>query len=197
MRFGLVLALLMLGIPAAHADDDDDGTPDSAAPAEPSPAPRKAASHAAPAAPTEAAEASDSADGAKRCAPPKTLKGDVANAYEAACHFFGDLAARDPQLMRRVHAPFYFEAKSYPTLEDTARHWGKLLNDLGEAPATLYGLEAYTYDDMVKKYGKPPAKLESVPLRGAIIAVANVDGRPQVAALRRDGNSWMVFAFSD
>ena len=76
-----------------------------------------------------------------------------------------------------------FAAAAGTPRQDTARHWAKLLNDLGEAPATLYGLEAYTYDDMVKKYGKPPAKLENVPLRGAIIAVANVDGRPQVAAL--------------
>jgi hypothetical protein len=50
---------------------------------------------------------------------------------------------------------------------------------------------------MVKKHGKPPAKLENVPMRSAVIAVANLDGRAEVAALKRDGDHWAVFAFHD
>jgi len=132
------------------------------------------------------------------CTPPKDLKRDMQPPWEAACKFFSAVAERDPVKVYKVlKAPFYFENKQVNALEDAGRKWAALLNDLGKGQSTLYSVEVLTYDDMVKKYGKPPAKLDSVPLRGAMMAVANVDGHAQVAALKRDGGSWMVFAFHD
>lgn len=153
-------------------------------------------------APAAYADDADSSDAEPqppaRCVAPSTLKGELLQAWAPACEFFSGIADRDIGLMTaKLHAPFYFEGRSVAGADEVRKKWRELLADLGSAPEPFYGLELYTYDDMVKKYGKPPAKLDSVPLRGAIIAVANIDGHPEIAALKRENGAWAIFAFHD
>lgn len=138
------------------------------------------------------------AGGVMHCTPPKSLKGDLPQAYVNACTFFDGIANRHlPDVVDITRAPFYFEGKPVQSVDETRKRWRELLAGLDRSPAPFYGLDLYTYDEMVKKYGKPPAKLEGVPLRNAVIAVANIDGHAEIAALRREGHDWVVFAFHD
>lgn len=132
------------------------------------------------------------------CVAPAALKGDAAAAYGPACSFFKAVAEREPAALAPVvRAPFFFEGKAVASREEALKRWSALLADLRGTRSTLYGVELYTAEEMIKKYGKPPSKLEAVPLRGAMIAVGNLDGRAAVVALRKDGGSWTVFAFHD
>ena len=132
------------------------------------------------------------------CPVPAGLKGDAAAAFGPACSFLKAVAARDAlALTGLVHAPFFFEGKSLAGREDVLKRWTTLLGELRGTQATVYGVEVYTSDEMIKKFGKPPAKLDAVPLRGAMIAVGNLDGRATVVALRKDQGVWTVFAFHD
>lgn len=165
----LVPALLALA-PAARADDDGSELPSNAALGLPQ----------------------------GGCKAPADTKPELAAAYLQACGFFRSLAARDANgVQAAVRGPFWFEGKQVASGEDVHKKWAQLLRDLRGTTATLYGFELMTAEDMAKKYGKPPAKLESWPLKGALVAVANVDGRAQVAALRKDNAGWAVFAFHD
>ena len=199
----LLVVLAVLGFAAtAFADDDDD---------EAAPTPPPAAAHRSPAKTADkkpdekkadekkpANEAVPGTDTAEHCQPPDSLNRDQANAYAAACSFFTGVAERDPvRVSRSCRAPFYFEGRPVNSAEDVARRWTALLGELQDTRANFYGFELLSYDDMVKKYGKPPAKLDNVPLRGAMIAVGNLDGYANVIALKHEGGVWSVFAFHD
>jgi len=147
---------------------------------------------------TASEEADAGAAQVDRCTPPEGLSPDLTDAYDSACAFFGAVADRDlAAVLPHLRAPFYFEGTQVNATDDIVLRWKQLLADRGGGPSTFYGLEVLSYDEMVKKHGKPPAKLQSVPLRGAVIAVANFDGRAEVAALKREGGRWAVFAFHD
>ena len=132
------------------------------------------------------------------CTPPRELEASRAPAYTTACTFFTALASRNVDgLMPTVKAPFFFEGTSVGAIDGVGHRWVQLLGDLGNGSAHFYGMQLYSYDEMVKKYGKPPAKLAKVPLRGAMIAVGDLNGRAEVVALVRQGERWAVFAFHD
>ena len=174
----LAVALLVCSVAAsAHAGDDDESAdaPEAPQPSEPAEAPEPIP-----------------------CPTPAGLKGDAAAAFGPACSFLKAIAARDAEaLMGLVHAPFFFEGKSVAGREDVMKRWTTLLGELRGTQSTVYGVELYTADEMTKKYGKPPAKLEAVPMRGALFAVGNLDGHATVLALRKDAGLWTVFAFHD
>jgi hypothetical protein len=189
-RFVLVLAFVGMASPALAQDDDD-------APAAPSPAAHHKASAEKPA-DKKPEEAVPGTDTSQHCAPPESLTKDQANAYLAACSFFTGIANREPsRVIHSCRAPFYFEGKPVSSADEIARRWTQLLGELQDTRANFYGLEILSYDDMVKKYGKPPAKLDNVPLRGATLAVGNLDGYANIIALKKDGPLWTVFAFQD
>jgi hypothetical protein len=147
--------------------------------------------------PAEKAEAAEAPEPIP-CPVPPGLKGEAAAAFAPACSFLKAVAAREPQaLSDLIHAPFFFEGKSVAGRDEVLKRWATLLGELRSTRATVYGVEIYSAEEMIKKYGKPPAKLDAVPLRGAMIAVGNIDGHATVLALRKDQGAWTVFAFHD
>ena len=131
--------------------------------------------------------------------PPADSKPELQPAFETAVQFFqGIVDWSRGNLVVSVRAPFYFEGKEVTSIDEVRKRWARALAGLGTGPMVLYGIELLSWDEMVKKYGKPPERLSEIPSKGAMVAVANINGQPKVAVLHKEGNgTWQVFAFHD
>jgi hypothetical protein len=131
--------------------------------------------------------------------PAANVKPELLAPFNISMEFFGGVIHHDlDTLVSYSRTPFSFDGHTVNSPDEVKKRWTHILAELGRTNATLYGLEVLPYDDMVKKYGKPPAKLNDINWKGSVVAVGNIDGRATLAVLRRDTNgAWRVFAFSD
>jgi hypothetical protein len=94
--------------------------------------------------------------------------------------------------------PFHLEERSFDTPESLVVTWVKELRQKRTDLVTLYDVEVLPYEEMEKKYGRPPARLGALPTRGEVYAaVANLSGHAAVILYRRDGADWKAFAYTD
>jgi hypothetical protein len=131
--------------------------------------------------------------------PTAHLPPELVAPWQISMQFFTYLQRHDVEgVVAFSRAPFSFDGRPAATADDIKKGWARYLADNPLRHATLYGLEVLPYEEMVKRYGPVPAKLADLPLKGAVIAVANIDGRANLALLRKDPTgAWRVYAFSD
>ncbi|MGA9526351.1 MAG: hypothetical protein WBV82_33165, partial [Myxococcaceae bacterium] len=132
--------------------------------------------------PEKVADIERKSGGAK--AQPSTTEEQVAL---AARDFFVRLLAGDARsISERAALPFQLESSRYLDQQALFDAWLKALRNKRTDLLTLNGIEVLLPEDMEKKYGKPPARLQSLPWRApkTWIAVANLSGRAAIAVFR-------------
>lgn len=98
-------------------------------------------------------------------------------------------------LLSRV--PFHFEGEVATTDEAVKQGWRSALQGKNLESTRLFDIDLLSPEEMTAKYGRPPERLASWPLKGAMIAVANLDGHPVVVLWKRSGQGWQALAFHD
>ena len=193
MRLACLTALLCLAPGFAHAQAAD---PAAAAEPERKAAPAPGALAPAPekkAAP--AATAAAPAQPAPAAAPKKPVDDDLAIAAE---RLLNALLARDLEnIMVFCKAPFFFEGKQVGTDAEVRKKWETELSSEPLETARLVGVEYFSFDEMVARYGKAPEKLASWPLRSGMLAVGNLSGHPVVVLWRKGARGWEALGFHD
>jgi hypothetical protein len=114
--------------------------------------------------------------------------------------FFTDLIAGDPtRLVARAGYPFFLEGKRIDRAEELRSQWGVSLRSRRADLLKLYSVEVLLPADMEKKYGKPPARLNSWNWKApnTYVAVGNLSGRAAIVLLRQAGAAWQVVGFHD
>lgn len=187
--------------PPAPAPDRAEAREPSPEPAAPAPAPSPAPQPREPRLPSPRIPgAAPTAPPAAEEPPARAFGSDVeAVAYEARLFFLDVLASDAQALASRAAFPFYLEDRRFDREDELFSEWLRNLRDKRTDLLTLYGIEVLTLQEMERKYGKPPARLSSVPLRTGktLIAVGNLSGRAAVAVFRQVGNRWKIVAFHD
>ena len=118
----------------------------------------------------------------------------------SAREFFTQLIAGDARnITNNCGLPFQLEERRLQTADELFQEWLRNLRAKRTDLLTLYDIEVLTPADMEKKYGKPPARLQSLPWRGqkTYVAVANLSGRAAIAVFRYTGMNWAVVAYAD
>ena len=200
--------------PAAPAPEPQAAEPAPAAPApaaEPSaapavekparrprtPSPEAAAPAPAPAAPAPVVQApAPSLSAVRQDTPAGGIQEEVRDEarYLLSYLLTGDVRST----LQMLSFPFQLEERSFDTPEALVVTWVKQLRQKRTDLVTLYDIEVLAYEDMEKKYGKPPARLGALATRGEVYAaVANLSGRAAVILYRRDGAGWKAFAYTD
>jgi hypothetical protein len=166
------------------------------APANPPPE-KKAAPPAVVGEPAKAPAPGAQVPGAPATASADKKKVDDDLAYTAA-HFFAALLARDvDKIAGYCKAPFYFESKATATDADVRKKWESALQSDPLEGVHFLGVDYYTPDEMIAKYGKPPDRLSAWPLKGGMLSVANFGGHPVVVLWKNTGVSWQAVGFHD
>ena len=98
-------------------------------------------------------------------------------------------------LLSRV--PFLFEGEAATTEDAVKQGWRSALQGKNLESTRLFDIDLLSPEEMATKYGRPPERLDSWPLKGAMIAVANIDGHPVVVLWKRSGQGWQALAFHD
>jgi hypothetical protein len=114
--------------------------------------------------------------------------------------FFQDLISGDTnRLVARSGYPFFMEARRVDRPEDLRGQWSRALRSRRTDLVKLYSVEVFTPADMEKKYGKPPQRLSSWPLRTGTtyLVVGNLSGHAAILLLRQAGAAWQVVGFHD
>jgi hypothetical protein len=96
--------------------------------------------------------------------------------------------------------PFVLEDQRITDANTLIDEWARNLRSRRMDLLVLYGIEVLTPEQMEAKYGKPPARLQSFPWRGAgtFIAVGNLSGHPAVAVFREvKRGQFRLIAFHD
>ncbi|MGC4113442.1 MAG: hypothetical protein QM765_01970 [Myxococcales bacterium] len=190
--------------PAAPVPAQPKAAPPAAAPA---PAPKAApgvapapasvpAPKAAPAvAPAAAAPVPAPAPAPAAAAPKKPVDEDLSIASE---RLLNALLGRDLEnLMVFCHAPFFFEGKQANSEGEIRKRWETELASEQLEHLPLVGVEYFTFDEMVARYGKPPEKLNAWPLRSGTIAVGNLGGHAVIVLWRKGARGWEALGFHD
>jgi hypothetical protein len=102
-------------------------------------------------------------------------------------------------VVERSAFPFFLEGTRFDQPDPLFQEWLKHLRAKRTDLMTLYGIEVFTPEQMVQKYGKPPARL-ALPLQGpgkTYVAVANLSGRAAIAVMREEGNRWRMVGYHD
>lgn len=108
------------------------------------------------------------------------------------------LIARDIEtLVGLTPAPFSFDGSVARSAAEVRQRWAEILDRHPVERLRLYDVEVLGYDAAVKKYGKPPARLASVPFTGSQIAIANLNGRATVVVWRKRARGYEAVAISD
>src|SRR5438067_8395549 len=125
--------------------------------------------------------------------PPYTEQGWVT--AEARAFFETMLLGDARALVHHSAFPFQLEGKSINTGDELLQEWLKNLREKRTDLLTLYGVELLSPGEMEKKYGKPPARLQSIPWRNARtwVAVGNLSGHAAIAVFHDVGSgNWKV-----
>ena len=99
-----------------------------------------------------------------------------------------------------VALPFQLDATRFDDKDQTFQAFAKALREKRTDLLTLYGIELLTPQEMEKRHGKPPARLDKLPWKQShtLIAVANLSGRAGIAVLHEVmPGRWAVIAYTD
>jgi hypothetical protein len=115
---------------------------------------------------------------------------------------FNDLISGDARgLVLLSGYPFQLEDRRLEMPDELHKEWLKNLRSKRTDLLTLYDLEVLTPSEMEKKYGKPPARLGSLPLRAprTYVVVANLSGHAAIAVFRPGTNAlaWQMVSYHD
>jgi len=117
---------------------------------------------------------------------------------ETARALLETLLARDLEaLCQLTPTPFSFDGREARSREEVRRAWTRVLQRHTVAGRKLGTIELLTYDELVKRYGPSPERLQSLPLAGSQAAVADLGGRPTLILMKKRGSSWVMFAITD
>lgn len=92
---------------------------------------------------------------------------------------------------------FTFEERQAWSQGAIHSEWFQALERRPLAGTQLYGVEVLSLDEMVKRYGKPPARLSTLNLSAARVAVVNLGGRALLVFFRKRGEAWVLSGISD
>jgi hypothetical protein len=100
-------------------------------------------------------------------------------------------------LMVFCHAPFFFEGKQVNSDAEIRKRWETELSSEQLEQLPLVGIEYFTFDEMVARFGKPPEKLANWPLRSGTITVGNLGGHAVIVLWRKGMRGWEALGFHD
>jgi len=174
-------------------------------PAAPAPAPAAPAPVAAPApalppaAPQPAVAQPNPAAATAGAADPKAAKkGADEDLSEAARVFYLAILDKDvDRLVALCRAPFFFESRTANSEAEVRKKWETSLQSESMESLRVLGIEFFTYDEMLARYGKSPERLGSWPLRSGTFSVANLSGHAVVVLWRKVGAAWQPVGFHD
>jgi hypothetical protein len=114
--------------------------------------------------------------------------------------FFANLLASDAAaLVEKSELPFYLEGQKIAGAQQLRQEWAKNFANKRIDLLTLYGIEVLTPAEMEKKYGRPPARLASMPWQNprTYLAVANLSSHAAIAIFHRSAGGWRAIAYTD
>jgi hypothetical protein len=117
-----------------------------------------------------------------------------------ARHFFNDVLAGDATgLLAHCGLPFMLEDRRVEKPDDLRNDWQKNLRGRRTDLLKFYGLEVLTPQEMEKKYGQPPRRLQGWNWRApnTYFAIADLSGHAAVILLRPVGAAWQVIGYHD
>jgi hypothetical protein len=118
---------------------------------------------------------------------------------QARAFFVSLLASDAAALVDQSEFPFHLEGRKIAAAEQLKQEWAKNFANKRIDLLTLYGIEILTPAQMENKYGRPPARLASLPWQtpGTYLAVANLSGRAAIAIFHRSALGWRAVAYTD
>jgi hypothetical protein len=140
--------------------------------------------------------------------PPKELDfgkylelSAIDQARVSARHFFEDVLVADSAgMLAHCGFPFMLEDRRVDRPDDLRGIWQKALRTHRTDLLRLYDVEILTPQEMEKKYGTPPRRLQSWNWRGGgvgYLAVGNLSGHAAVIMLKQVGAAWQVVGYHD
>ena len=96
--------------------------------------------------------------------------------------------------------PFWVEDRRIDRPDDLRGIWQKSVRTHRTDLLKLYDLEILTPQEMEKKYGLPPRRLQGWNWRASGVgyfAIANLSGHATVVMLKSVGAAWQVIAYHD
>jgi hypothetical protein len=131
---------------------------------------------------------SDVPDGGAVPADPKDI----------AVSFARGLLAGDADALTKLTPPgFAFDGRVVWNAADVRSEWLHALEQRPLAGVQIYGVDVLPYDEMLKRYGKPPARLSQMNLAGTRIAVVDLGGRALLVIFKKKGDGWAAIGVSD
>jgi hypothetical protein len=115
----------------------------------------------------------------------------------AAAMARGLLAGDVDALAKLTPSGFSFEGRQTWNAADIKAEWLHALEQRPLAGVQLYGVDVMTYEEMVKRHGKPPARLSQLSLPGTKVAIINLGGRAIVLVFKKKSDGWTPIAISD
>jgi hypothetical protein len=140
--------------------------------------------------------------------PPKEFDykkySELSSAEQArvsARHFFEDILVGNPAgMLEHCGFPFMLEDHRIDRPDDLRTVWQKAVRSHRTDLLKLYDLEVLTPQEMEKKYGALPRRLQAWNWRASgagFFGVANLSGHATVVMLKQVGAAWQVIAFHD
>ncbi len=117
-----------------------------------------------------------------------------------ARHFFNDVLAADASgMLSHCGFPFMLEDRRVERPDDLRNDWQKSLRGRRTDLLKFYGVEVLNPQEIEKKYGGPPRRLQGWNWRSpnTFFAVANLSGHAAIIMLRQAGAAWQVIAYHD
>jgi hypothetical protein len=183
-RAALALALLCAPLAFAQGEEDPPPAPAPARPTRPAARPQPARVAEPPALPPDFGDFEGSE---LDTTPPRKPPTPLELAEDTAREFFLRLLAGDARtIVKNSLLPFALEDRRVTDRDELMQEWLRHLRSKRLDLHVLYGVEVFTPEEMEKKYGRPPARLQNLPWKApkTWIAVANLSGRPSVAIFR-------------
>lgn len=202
MRIRLIALIAGLSLCSSALAQEESAPPAAEPAAEPaaaSPAPAPAADTTekapAPAARPAAPRPSKPAASARPARVPSSLESDPEAAARA---FFQALLSRNfVYLVDVSRTPFQFEGRTARTTTDLQHGWASVLTGQPFQSATLYGIEMFTPEAAIARFGPMPEKLAGWQAKGGMISVGNIDGRAVFVLWRKAGQGWAAYGIHD
>lgn len=165
-------------------------------------APKKVSAQAGEKKPEAASTATkvdaDKPESEKRSPPEGKPAKDSESLLEIARQYYEAILAKDAERVSGAcRAPFFFEGKAVSIDADIRKLWESSLQSEPLKGVRLLGVELYTPEEMVAKYGKAPERLSAWPLKGNMISVGNLGGHAAVVLWRKSGVQWHAAGFHD
>jgi hypothetical protein len=185
---GLALAALLARLSILQSDQapTDSPAPEPPAPQAPADAPAAAPAAERPAPGRHAPE---------RAAQAVPLVEDV---REGSVAIVQAIVTRDLEALALLTpTPFSFDGTEVTTRAAVRQRWAALLERYPVDQLQLRGVEVLSYDDLVARHGKPPARLQRLPLQGTQAAILDLNGKGAVLLWRKRAKGFQVFAISD